>query len=275
MASITPLHEFGFLAVSGRDAAKFLQGYITCNLDSLHPGKSRIGAVCNLQGRMVSSARLALKDGVILLRMHRDLVQPTMDFLQKYIVFSKAEMADVSGQYHCYGIIGEVDDAAVEAGGVTRREDGLLVTVGPARFELWSTAGHIDGEADLDAWATAEVDAGIAWVGAATAESFIPQMFGYHQIGAIDFDKGCYLGQEIVARMQYRGNLNRRLFRAALAGAHVGDTLMAGGKVAGTIVAAAPNACLAVVQSKDDGVPDVTTAGGEAVRLEAVSIATD
>ncbi|MDZ7683822.1 MAG: hypothetical protein U5O39_01085 [Gammaproteobacteria bacterium] len=103
-----------------------------------------------------------------------------------------------------------------------------------------------------------------------TTESFIPQMFDYHRTGAVDFDKGCYLGQEIVARMQHRGKVNRKLFRGHGAELAAGDTLNVDGKEAGTVVAAAGEKLLAVVKSKDEAPPEAESTDGSKITLEAI-----
>ena len=275
MATVTKLDQFGFLLVTGKDATKFLQGYVTCDLADITPESGGMGAVCNLQGRMVTSFRIVAVDGGYLLRMMRERVAPTMEFLKKYIVFSKAEMKDASGGINCLGVTGDVDGYPDRRNGVVSPDDQEIIRVADAaRFEVWNTIrdwtlpGSEAGDpAEWQAW---EVNEGIAWVSDATGEEFIPQMFNYHNLGGIDFDKGCYLGQEIVARMQYRGALGRKLFRgSAGTSPAVGDSLKnEDGKSIGTVVAAAGDAFLAVVQAKDDSVPGCRLASGETVSLE-------
>jgi folate-binding protein YgfZ len=182
--------------------------------------ESAIGGICNLQGRMVTSFRiLEIKNG-FLLRMNRELVPVTQAFLQKYIVFSKASMTNLNDDYYCYGLVSdgplnrgenpEVDKVNVQ---------GFLTNTSQKhRYELWSrsplTAPDSWPELPGETWNFAELNDGIAWVTGNTSKAFIPQMLNYQQLGGISFDKGCYLGQEIVARMEFRGELKRRLARA-------------------------------------------------------------
>jgi folate-binding protein YgfZ len=264
MNQVISLPNFGFLAVTGKDAVTFMQGYTTCDLDELTDtmsvNGSAIGAVCNLQGRMVTSFRCTrLPDG-LLFRMDRSLVAETMAFLKKYIVFSKAEMADLSDELACFGVIGEAPALV---------DNAHLIQVSEDRFEIWGQTGMLEASGDSEDWWKQEIADGLAWVTPETKEEFIPQMFDYHSAGAIDFDKGCYLGQEIVARMQYRGNLNRRLHRGrANHSTEIGQPLLdEGAKRVGKIVAAAGNDFLAVVQAKGEKSPDCTLESGEAVEI--------
>lgn len=276
MATVTQLSNTGFLAINGRDAHKFLQGYTTCDLDDVTPDASGIGAICNLQGRMVVSFRIVRTDEGFVLRLPLGLIETVRNFLQKYIVFSKAEMEDLSPVWRCYGVIGEVDLYPEGHRQVQRGDHSRVIRVeGPApRYEIWAegVAPDVSGltEASEEDWMRTEIEAGVVWVHESTTETFIPQMFDYHRIGGIDFDKGCYLGQEIVARMQYRGKVNRKLFRGKGAHLAIGAELMAGGKAVGTVVAAAGADFLAVVQSKDDSVPAVEMPDGTALDLASI-----
>ncbi|MCB1694134.1 MAG: folate-binding protein YgfZ [Pseudomonadales bacterium] len=278
MTTLTRLDNYGFLAITGKDAQKFLQGYATCDIEDITDTLTAIGATLNLQGRMVTSFRLARIEDGFLLRMSRDLVPATQEFLKKYIVFSKAQMNDLSDTLYCYGISGEVDGGPAANREIARLGDGYIVRVSDsARFEAWSPDAELSivgaSAGEPADWFAAEIDEGMAFLTAVTAGEFIPQMFGYDEIGAVDFDKGCYLGQEIVARMHYRGASGRKLFRGTSSAAPVvGDTISdPAGKAIGTVVAAAAGRLLAVVQSKADDVPEGRVAGGEVVNLERIS----
>lgn len=261
MKNVIPLPDFGFLSITGRDALKFLQGYTTCDLEHLASDGSGLGATCNIQGRMLSNYRIVAIEQGFLLRMHRSLIAPTLSFLKKYIVFSKATLKDESAEYHCMGSLGELNqDLKLQ----TNHCITLQVGAAGPRYEHWcrspSTLDDIllpdfeTNEALFDQWRTAELNDGYVWLEEATSEEFIPQMLNLQHFGGISFTKGCYLGQEIVARMQYRGVLKRRL--------HLGqcDTpvkpgtpiLAATGGNLGQIVAVAGDQFLAVAQLSDD-----------------------
>lgn len=270
MTSVSRLDNFGFLAVSGKDAQKFLQGYVTCDIQNLTDTHSAVGAICNIKGRMVTSFRIIrTEDSGYLLRMTRALVPVIMEFLKKYIVFSKATMQDLSEDLHCFGVMGEIDGIPADDLPAMRRDlatlDGnhVIRVHETPRFEIWTAqqdwlpAGADTVDAGL--WQSGEIESGLAWVREQTSASFMPQMFNYHNIGGIDFDKGCYLGQEIVARMQHRGALSRKLYHGETSAPRaVGESLVnEQDKSVGTVVAAEGNAFLAVIQMKDDAVPAV------------------
>lgn len=280
----TLLEQFGFLAIRGKDATSFLQGYTTCDLEQLSNSQALLGAICNLQGRMVANFRVSkLTDG-LLLRLNRNLVEKTMTFLAKYIVFSKAEMSDMSENVTCYGVIGDpAISEAMEINEVSTLEDNILVKVsdtGP-RYEIWAQNPVDCDLLEDESWSRAEIEDGIAWVDEMSTEEFIPQMFDYQNLGGIDFDKGCYLGQEIIARLEYRGALNRKLHRGrAISNARPGDKLISGaGKPIGTVVSAADldvdvdggQMLLAVLQNKGDEEIEVSLEGGESVLFSPVS----
>ncbi|MBL6689205.1 MAG: folate-binding protein YgfZ [Pseudomonadales bacterium] len=204
------LEQFGFLKVIGKDAISFMQGYTTCDLNALTGSSVQLGAICNLQGRMLTSFLVIREGNDLILRMHRSLVEGTMQFLNKYIVFSKAELQDISDELHCFGST-DVSDSGAE---VDRDGDSICINLAN-RSEIWQPADIKNAvQADVE-WQDLEIAAGIAWVNDSTSEQFLPQMFAYHLLGGINFNKGCYLGQEIVARMQYRGELKRRLHRTS------------------------------------------------------------
>lgn len=278
---VARLDQFGFLAIRGKDAISFLQGYTTCDLNHVSPQHSLIGAICNIQGRMVSSFRItSLSDG-LLLRLDRGLVEPTSSFLAKYIVFSKAKLSDMSETYVCYGVIGDLKSPSPTAVGDTATlSDSIVIKVSDAgpRYEFWSQDDISGDEIASNVWQQAEIEDGLAWVGSQTTEEFIPQMFNYHHIGGIDFDKGCYLGQEIIARLEYRGKLKRKLHRGLTINpvAPGDDLLDAQGKVAGSLISVAQSdvgyALLAVLQNAEDSDIEACANGGDLFTLSPIEV---
>ncbi len=244
--ALVTLDQFGFLSITGRDAEKFLQGYTTCDLTRLTQGMVMRGAICNIKGRMVSNFLAIRTNEGFLLRLHRDLVESTSAFLAKYIVFSKAEIKDQSAELHCYGATSEgladVDvDLPQEPGAIADSDHGQILKVASDRFEIWSQK-EVPATAEQTEWQRAELAEGIIWVDSVTSGAFIPQMFNLHNIEGISFEKGCYLGQEIVARMQYRGELKNRLHLAELdevSELKVGAKIQSEGKKVGEVVAVA------------------------------------
>ena len=260
MTQFIDLSDFGFLSVRGKDAAKFMQGYTTSDVNRLSADK-HLGAVCNLQGRVLTNYRAAEIDGGLLFRMHRSLVGEIIEFLSKYIVFSKAELADESERWHCYGVLGA--SPSVETGQV-------LLNLGNERFELWSEAA-LPASSDGAEWAAAAAAAAEVWIQQGTSAGFLPQSLGLADLGGIDFDKGCYLGQEIVARSQYRGELKRRLYRGGLeTDARIGDSVESdAGRDIGTIVAVHGQTILAVVNNRS-AEPVIGSVKGKSLTLSPV-----
>lgn len=229
-----PLSHEGVLAVRGVDASKFLQGQLTCNLDYLSEAKATLGARCTQKGRMQSSFRILLEGDGCLLAMATELIEPQLADLKKYAVFSKSKLTDESASWVRFGLhngdgalVNLGLDLAQDTDAVARANDLIAIRVSPARAELWvraDQAGDIQtrlaahlSEGTLNDWQLGQIRAGIGQVFGATREEFIPQMLNLQAVGGVSFKKGCYTGQEIVARMQYLGKLKRRLYRLTLA----------------------------------------------------------
>ncbi|KPN92290.1 YgfZ/GcvT domain-containing protein [Pseudomonas nunensis] len=230
-------HE-GVLAVRGADAGKFLQGQLTCNLNYLSDTQASLGARCTQKGRMQSSFRILLQGDGVLLAMASELLEPQLADLKKYAVFSKSKLTDESAAWVRFGL--EHGDAALRSLGlelpadtdsVARNDDLIAIRLSPDRAELWVAAEQADAikgklsallaEGDLNQWLLGQIRAGIGQVMPSTRELFIPQMLNLQAVGGVSFKKGCYTGQEIVARMQYLGKLKRRLYRLKLDGSEL------------------------------------------------------
>lgn len=230
---ITRLDDAGCMTITGRDAGKFLQNYLTIDLNTVGKGRRRLAAICNIQGRAVASCSLLpderpheREEGGIRLVMQADLLEPVKAFLEKYIIFSRATI-DLDTATPIFGLLDENRERLAqfvrERTGLVLPEDERnhlgnetadLLLHAPGRIELilhGKPEGFLEDVALQDplAWRESRIRAGIPWVEAASSEAFIPQLLNYHEQGGIDFDKGCYLGQEVIARMQYRGAQKR------------------------------------------------------------------
>ncbi|WP_373185475.1 folate-binding protein YgfZ [Halopseudomonas sp.] len=226
-------HE-GILAVNGPDSARFLQGQVTCDVARLSVPESILGARCNPKGRMQSSFRL-LRHGEsdYLLAMAEELVAPQIADLAKYAAFFKTEISDANGQWVRLGLSGPGATETLARTGlgtpeatnsVSQSESGMVVRlVDSDIFELWLPAGSAEATIDallqtaqpapLNYWQMLQIRNGIGQVFGETREHFIPQMLNLQVFDAVSFKKGCYTGQEIVARMKYLGKLKKRMFR--------------------------------------------------------------
>ena len=224
-------HE-GVLAVRGPDASKFLQGQLTCNLNYLSANHSSLGSRCTPKGRMQSSFRILQDGDGYLLAMASELLQPQQTDLARYAVFSKSRLIDESADWCRFGLAGD-DGPLVSLGldlpqtaDALARGNGLLaIRLSDGRAEIWAARTDAEqvrarlaaqlAEAPLNRWLLGQIRAGIGQVFGSTRELFIPQMINLQALGGVSFKKGCYTGQEIVARMQYLGKLKRRLHRLA------------------------------------------------------------
>lgn len=257
-----PLSDYRFIAVEGPDAARFLQGQLSCDIRLLDDGRSTLGAHCTHQGRMVSSFRIARRsEGCYWLRVHAGIAERALAQLQKYIVFSKARIR-LADELDGLAILGD-DTAWLQASGWERPAaegetrtltDGLLIaTPGPA-LECWlphAAAERLRQQAqdsgrlaDPEAFQHYLIAQGLGEVRAETVEAFTPQLINLQVTGGISFSKGCYTGQEVVARMKYRGKLKRHMYRAGInrnAEAPPGTALFAPGhaQAVGTVVLSA------------------------------------
>ncbi|PTQ72157.1 hypothetical protein C8K61_10384 [Pseudomonas sp. GV071] len=230
-------HE-GVLAVRGPDASKFLQGQVTCNLNYLSDSNASLGARCTPKGRMLSSFRIVSEGDGYLLALASELLESQLSDLKKYAVFSKSTLSDDSaawlrlGLHNADELLSELGLLLpTEADGVARGDNLFAIRLPDGRIELWANQA-ISAEVlqqirsklpeqPLNTWLLAQVRAGIGQVFGATRELFIPQMINLQAVGGVSFKKGCYTGQEIVARMQYLGKLKRRLQRLSLEGAEL------------------------------------------------------
>lgn len=274
---IAPLSHYGFLRVKGPDASKFLQGQTTADFRLVTPQSAQRGAYCTPKGRMVTSFLAAsLLEHDHLLRMRLNIVESSKAALAKYAVFSKAELTDASTDIVAIGvagprageliaqIVGE-SPSALLASAVSGSAVAVQIDDAGERFELWLPASkafeHWQALAINAAaigsgdWEAMNINDAIAEVCAATAEEFIPQMLNYDAIGAVNFKKGCYTGQEVVARLHYRGTAKRRLYRASLQTGTVseGDEVFAGAKpqAVGIVASTSSRNTVLVVLARD------------------------
>ncbi len=237
--SIYPLETYEFIRISGADSKSFLQGQLSCNTDLLSAKRSLSGALCNLKGRVIADFRLLERNEEIILQCAAGMAGKIHATLSKYAVFSKVELeqlnSDSSSKPTVLGCMEDSVDSAVSLlqlklpdapDEVCQGTDCSVIRLpGSAkRAEIWfheSTAKSallaspdLSVSNDLRAWSRVEIEAGIIHVTPQLSEEYTPQLLNYDISGLIDFKKGCYTGQEIVARMFYRGTAKKRLFLA-------------------------------------------------------------
>ena len=233
------LQGLGVIRAVGEQAAQFLQGQLTQDVVLMPVGSSRLAAFCNAKGRMTASFRvLKPRADELLLVISADTLPATLKRLSMFVMRAKVKLSDASGDFAIYGAVGPtaadwVQDATTSIAG---HADGssaegqndaptLVITLPPAdgaarALKLLPTdapapVGPELSEAD---WRWAEIRAGVARVTPPIVEAFVPQMLNYESADGVNFKKGCYPGQEVVARSQFRGAIKRRAFVAQVNG---------------------------------------------------------
>lgn len=232
---ICPLTHRGLIQVDGPDTIRFLQGQLTNDATLLSADHSQISGYCTPKGRLTALFRIHVRDDACLLSLPRDLVEPTIARLRKYVLMSKLTLAPAADDLVAIGLSGP--RAGLELGEVTGRipetvdgvvhADGLDIVrlpgihpryeiVGPlaAMSQLWSRLDVHAAPVGAGAWSLLDILAGIPEIWPQTVEEFIPQTLNLDLLGAISFRKGCYTGQEIIARLHYRGTVKRRMYLA-------------------------------------------------------------
>ncbi|MBV8633056.1 MAG: folate-binding protein YgfZ [Burkholderiaceae bacterium] len=233
------LPEFGIIAVSGEDAAAFLHSQLTNDVETLDVSQARLAGYCTAKGRLLATMLIWRSTDQIFLMLPRELLAPIQKRLQMFVLRAKVKLRDASADYAVLGLAGSFAAPAIAAhlpesglAPYAKRdsESGSLIRLpdaGGVPRSLWIAepaqaitacpvlAGTLK-PASSAAWRLSEIEAGIPWVVQATQEKFVPQMINLELIGGVNFKKGCYPGQEIVARSQYLGKLKRRMLPARL-----------------------------------------------------------
>jgi folate-binding protein YgfZ len=236
-AQLTALDHLGYLLVQGPEAKKFLQGQVTCDINQVTANHTQRGGHCNIKGRMLFSFLAVSLPGAengsdsIALIMHRDLVERARQAFAKFIVFSKAKLY-TEQDYRLLGLQGShsstllsesAPELPIAAGDAVQTGDLVAVRVAGERFlclvknekavAQWKTWAEQSSLHGYNLWQLADIRDGLGQVLPGSEELFIPQMLNMHLTGGISFKKGCYIGQEVVARMQYLGKLKRHMRR--------------------------------------------------------------
>ncbi len=223
---IYPVAGLGVLTISGVDAVNFLQGQITCNINDISDSKSSLGAICNPKGRAITTFLLVKSGDGFLMLLPEELLAAVKKRLQMYVMRSKVILTDSSEQL-C--LIGLSEDASfsidpAEPSFATSRQDNITVDLQGRSLviadadnaqTLWAERLKRGFQPESSAqWRYLDIISGIPWLTEASSEEFIPQMLNLDKLGGISFTKGCYTGQEIVARTHYLGKAKREMFLA-------------------------------------------------------------
>ncbi|MEO7391497.1 MAG: folate-binding protein [Ramlibacter sp.] len=235
---VATLSHLGVIRVEGEDAAKFLQGQLTQDFALLGLSEARLAAFCSAKGRMQASF-IGFKRGhaEILLVVSRDILAPTLKRLSMFVLRAKAKLSDASGEFDLHGLAGDVavpaELASAQPWAKADVGNASVVSLYPAdgqpRCLRVAPAGALapsGSPMDEAVWLWGEVRSGIATITGPLVEALVPQMLNYESVGGVNFKKGCYPGQEVVARSQFRGTLKRRAYLA-----HSSGPLQAGQEV--------------------------------------------
>ncbi len=228
---LIPLPELGVISVSGADAISFLQSQLTNDVARLRKDQMQLSGYCTVKGRLLATFHQWRTDDEVFLRMPREIIASIVKRLSMFVLRAKAKVIDVSDAWTTYALLGAgsartLGDAGVAApdapwgstlSGHVRVDRAvptldsverfLLMLPSEAQLSLPDTIAR----AASDRWWLTEIEAAVPTVFAATQEKFVPQMINFEVLGGVDFKKGCYPGQEIVARSQYLGKLKRRM----------------------------------------------------------------
>lgn len=277
------LSHLGVVRVGGEDAPVFLQGQLTNDIRGVDTDHSQLSAMCSPKGRMLAAFRIFERNGEFHLSLPRPVMESTLKRLKMFVLRSQVEIEDVSDALVHFGFAGpdaeeRLRTAAGEAPGgpdeVMHIDDATIVRIPDPlpRFEivaptetaqrLWERLSESAQAAGVDTWHLLDIRAGIPSVVAETVEAFVPQMANLHVVNGVSFKKGCYTGQEVVARMQYLGKLKRRMYRAHIdapppaPGSELYAEGSSGGQGTGKVVDARPSPgggseLLAVIQIAD------------------------
>ncbi len=210
--SFAALPDFALLEVTGPDSERFLQGQLTCDVVALEDLHWTLGACCTAKGRMVANFVIVRRDDSFWLRLPKLHVSTLKEYLHKYAVFFKTELIEHLNDWQVIGSEHEnTEPQLLEAArAVEVSADGISFTWPDGRTEKWLSKPQPELPTSK-LWRQADIKQGLVWVDEASMEQWIPQNIDWHQQGGVSFNKGCYTGQEIVARLQYLGKSKRSL----------------------------------------------------------------
>ena len=251
---IAPLPLVGVIRAEGDDAVKFLHGQLTHDFALLDQQHARLAAFLSAKGRMQASfIGFKRSPTEVLLVCSRDLLAPTLKRMSMFVMRAKAKLSDASEDFLLYGLAGDAikkiagsaiqESAKVDLGNISVIG---LPSAGTVPRALWAapagTPAPEGAPLPEGLWAWGEVQSGVATLTAPLVDTFVPQMLNYESVDGVSFKKGCYPGQEVVARSQFRGAIKRRAFIA-----HTDAPLQAGEELFGS--ADPDQACGVVAQA--------------------------
>lgn len=231
------LSHYGVIGYAGEDSQTFLQGQVTCDARQVTPQQAQFGSLCTSKGRMLAAFLLWQRDGDTFMELPAALRESVQKHLSKYVLRAKVKVRDASSEFVRLGVAGK-DAAAllsrifgglpVAPYGTLQGERGTVIALPGERYEiaaapeqaiaLWNELRPSCTPVGAACWDWLTLRTGIPAILPATQEQFTPQMANLELLGGVSFTKGCYTGQEVVARTQYLGKVKRRLYLAHIPG---------------------------------------------------------
>ncbi len=223
---IYPVAHLAVLTISGKDAEHFLQGQLTCDIKEVTEIKSSLGALCNPKGRTITTFLLVKSGDAYLMVLPGELLELVKKRLQIYVLRSDVTLTDNSDQLCLIGLTDTVKlngplfattrDEIISVDFSVTQSRYLIIAETEKAIKFWTD--HVSKQGfqpeDSEQWGVLDIVSGIPWISKETSEEFIPQMLNLDHLGGISLNKGCYTGQEIVARTHYLGKAKRALFLA-------------------------------------------------------------
>jgi len=231
------LDELGLIKASGEDVLSFLHGQFTNDLNLVNPALSQLSSYCNPKGRMLAIFRIFKKEDDYFLVLRRDVLEAVLKKLTMFKLMAKVELSDVSDEFIIFGVAGADSDSVLKKHNfpvpadidqsiiddeisvirIASESSRVLFISQPTKsISVWKALSEDVSQTNSDIWNLHDIQSGIAQVTTETSEAFIPQMVNLELIGGVNFQKGCYPGQEIVARTHYLGKPNRRMYRISI-----------------------------------------------------------
>ncbi|WP_173497274.1 tRNA-modifying protein YgfZ [Shewanella sp. ISTPL2] len=219
------LSHLGLIKVVGEQGRSFIHGQVTTDISSLATDQWRWGAHCDPKGKMLASFRtFAIQDALFML-MPKDAIEVDLPQLQKYAVFSKATLSNASAEWTLLGVAGEQASqfvnkhfgdiqqelTLIENGAILKDTERFILVLTPDAAAALVAQSELS-VFDASAWQALEIAAGYPNLAASHASQYVPQMCNLQAVNGISFNKGCYMGQETIARMKYRGGNKRALY---------------------------------------------------------------
>ncbi len=247
---LVPLDHLALFECTGEDATSFLHNQLTSDVNHLDAGTAQHSSWCTHKGRMQASFILYRQGADYRALLSADLLDSTLKQLQRYVLRAKARLRDLSNEQIAIGVSGLQAGESLRAAGLTVPEapmttldagTGTTIRLDAQRFiviadaaaapALYDRLAGVAHPAGVPVWHWLDIEAGIVLVTADTKEEFVPQMVNFDKIGGVSFHKGCYPGQEVVARAQYLGKIKRHLYQIRTNGPMVaGGSLFLAGK---------------------------------------------